>query len=178
MHCGEFWCILVTSWATPWLLHDLLWLLSPFKRPYTQERAHIKHSGQIQNTLLCHALPWYSDLFGPFWCILLHFVAPHTHCHDPFMTCSDYYPLSRANQTKKKIMLVTQDKSEKLFLSCYFDHSGLFWSMLVHFMGDPTSPLHQRYVLYALRTFTLDQSHLLSSIRSWNTALTWALSMG
>ena len=37
-----------------------------------------------KNTLLS-----YGDHFGAYWCILVHFVAPHTQPHDPSMTCSD-----------------------------------------------------------------------------------------
>ena len=65
VHLATFWC---TSRATPWLLHDLLWLLSPFQCPLTPEMTHISHWGQIQNTLLRHGTV-------TFLCILVNFVA-------------------------------------------------------------------------------------------------------
>ena len=75
MHFGAFWC---TSCATPWPLHDLLWLLYPSKCPFTPEMDHINHSGLIQITQLWHAM--YTILvhfgaFGAFWC---------TYCATPW----------------------------------------------------------------------------------------------
>ena len=65
MHFGAFWC---TSCATPWPLHDLLWLLYPSKCPFTPEMGHMSHSGQIRNTFLCDGTVTILVYFGPFWC--------------------------------------------------------------------------------------------------------------
>ena len=117
---GAFWC---TSCATPQSFHDLYWLLSPFMCPSNPEIDHISHSGQIQNT----ALSCYGDHFGPIWSILVHFSATHVQPHNPSMTCTDFYPLSSVHLIQKKIILVTQDKSETLWLS----HTIM--TILVHF---------------------------------------------
>ena len=121
VHFGAFWC---TSCVTPRSLHDLLWLLSPIKCPFNPEKDHISHSGHIRNTF---ALSCYGDHFGPFWSILVHFGAPHVRPHNPFMTCSDSNPLSSVLLIQKKIILVTQNKSETLWLS----HTIM--TILVHF---------------------------------------------
>ena len=65
----EFWCI---SRATLCPLHDLIGLISPFKCPSNPEKDHIGHSGQIQNSLLCHAMTTILVHFYPFWCIQVH----------------------------------------------------------------------------------------------------------
>ena len=65
VHFGAFWC---ASCATPWPLHDLLWLLYPSKCPFTPEMDHMSHSGQIRNTFLCDGTVTISVYFGPFWC--------------------------------------------------------------------------------------------------------------
>ena len=62
---GACWC---TSCATPWPLHDLYWLLYPFKCPCDPEKDHISHLGQIQTLLLCHDMVTIFTHFGPFWC--------------------------------------------------------------------------------------------------------------
>ena len=65
VHFGAFWC---TSCLTPWPLHDLLWLLYPFKCSFTPEMDHIGHSEQIRNTLLSHGTVTILVHFSPFWC--------------------------------------------------------------------------------------------------------------
>ena len=92
-HFGPFWSILVhfcafwcNSCVTPWPLHDLHWLFSPFKCPFNPEKDIISHSGQIRNTF---ALSWYSDHFGPFWSIFVHLIGdPSTHLHRIFRILS------------------------------------------------------------------------------------------
>ena len=42
------------------------------KGSWGPEIDHIKHSGQIQNALLCHAMRTIMVHFGQFWCILVH----------------------------------------------------------------------------------------------------------
>ena len=73
----------------------------------------------------------------------MYFGPPHLQPHDSSMTCSEYNPLSSAHQIQKEIKLVTQDKFEK-HLHCHaiFDHSCPFWSIFVHFMGNPTATLY------------------------------------
>ena len=140
MHFGAFWRI---SCVTPWPLHDLYWLLSPFKCPFNPEEDHLSHSRQIWNNLLCHAMVTILVQFGAFWCILVHFGAPHEWPHDPFMTCSDSYTLSSVHLFKKWITLVTQDKLEIL---CSVMVQWPFWCILVHF-GALRERLHHLSVL-------------------------------
>ena len=133
VHSGAFWC---TSCATPWPLHDLLWLLSSFKCSFNPKMDHISHSEQIRNTWLSHSMETILLHFGPFWCILVHFGvshfgAPHVWPHDPFMTFPDSYPLSSVHLIQNEIILVTQDKFETLLL-CHdmvtiLVHFGPFW---------------------------------------------------
>ena len=68
VHLGAFWC---ASYATPWPLHDLLWLLCPSKHPFTPEIDHMSHSGQISNYFALRCNGAHFVLFGPFWCILV-----------------------------------------------------------------------------------------------------------
>ena len=83
--------------------------------------------------------PFGSNLshFGPFWCT--SWVTP-----PPSMTGSDSYPLSSVHSIQKWITLVTEHQFKIIFSwSCYSDHFGPFWSILVHPMGDPMTPLHR-----------------------------------
>jgi len=75
MHFLTFWCTLC---ATPWPLHDLLWLLYPFKCPFIPEMELSSHSGQIRNALLSHGTVTILVFFGAFWSILVHFVGDPT----------------------------------------------------------------------------------------------------
>ena len=72
VHFGAFWC---PSCATPWPLHDLLWLLYPSKCPFIREMDLISHSGQIQNALLSLGTVTILMHFGSFWSIMVHFVS-------------------------------------------------------------------------------------------------------
>ena len=60
-----FWC---SSCTTPWLLHDFLWLLSPFKCPLNQKIGNSIHSGQFWNTLLSLVMVSILLHFDAFWC--------------------------------------------------------------------------------------------------------------
>ena len=76
--------------------------------------------------------------FGPFWC---------TSCATPRPLCTDSYSLSSIHVIQKEIKYETPDKFGTLLL-CHemvtiLVHFGPFWSILVHLMGDPTSPLHR-----------------------------------
>ena len=82
---------------------------------------------RFETLLLCHAMVT----------ILIHFGAPHGRPHNPSITGSDSCPLSNVHLIQKWIMLVTQDRFET-FMLC---HAMSFWSILVHLMGDPTTPL-------------------------------------
>ena len=80
-----FWYILVyfgafcyTSCATPWPLHDLLWLLYPLECQFIPEMNYINHWGQIQNALLSHGTVTILAHFGAFWSILVNFVGDST----------------------------------------------------------------------------------------------------
>ena len=64
---------LVHFGATPWPLHDLLWLLYPLKCPFIPETDHISHWGQIWDVLLSHGTVT----------ILVHFGAHHGRPHHP-----------------------------------------------------------------------------------------------
>ena len=54
--------------------------------------------------ILCSVMLWWQ-----FWCILVHFGAPHVQPHNPSMTCSDSYTLPSVHLLQKWITLVTQD---------------------------------------------------------------------
>ena len=69
-HFGAFCCILVHLGAPHVQPHGPS--MTCTKRPFTPEMGHISHSGQIRNTLLCHAMDTILMRFGAFWCILVH----------------------------------------------------------------------------------------------------------
>ena len=140
---GAFWCI---PCATAWPLNDFLWLLYPSKCPFMDD---ISDSGQIWNTLLCHAMDNILVLFGAFWCILVHFGAHHVQPHDPSMTCSDsatFPSLHYSIYSRYGSLKSLRTNSKHLPLSWYSDHFSVFWSILVHFVGNPTTPLHWIFI--------------------------------
>ena len=145
-----FWTILVNfgafccpSCATPWPLHDLYWLLYPLKSPSNIEKDHISHSGKIQNSSLNHE----SDHFGPFWFILDHFGAYCcTSCRTAWPLHDLYwlpFPFKCPYNPEKDHISHSGQIRNTFELSWYGDHFGPFWSILVHIMGDPTTPLDQ-----------------------------------
>ena len=123
-----------TLCATPRPLYDCFWLLSLFKFPFNPEIQKFKI------LLLCYA----SDYFGSWWSILVHFGAYHGWPHHPSMTGSDSYPLSKAHLIQKWVILVTHDKFETLLfryaILTIWINFGPIWSILVHLMGDTTTP--------------------------------------
>ena len=134
---GAFWCI---PCATPWPLNDFLWLLYPSKCPFTPEMDDFSHSGQIWNTLLCHAMDTILVLFGAFWCTScatpwpLHDLLWLLHLSKcPFTPDMDH--ISHSGQIRNTFALTS-----------YGNHFGPFWSILVHLMGDPMTPLHQIFM--------------------------------
>ena len=134
---GAFWCI---PCATAWPLNDFLWLLYPSKCPFMDD---ISDSGQIWNTLLCHAMDNILVLFGAFWCILVHIMCnpmtpPWLALTPPPFQVSIY---SRYGSCKS-----LRTNSKHLPLSWYSDHFSVFWSILVHFVGDPTTPLYWIFI--------------------------------
>ena len=138
---GAFWC---TSCVTTWPLPDLFWLFSIFMCPFNQEKDHISHSRQIRDTF---ALSWYGDHFGPFWSIFVHFGpfwctswATPWPLHDLYWLLSPFKcPFNPENDH-----ISHSGQIRNTFeLSWYGDHFGPFWSILVHLMGDPTTPLDQ-----------------------------------
>ena len=144
MHFGPFWC---TPCVTPWPLHDFSWLLSPFKCPFNPEWDHISHSGQIWNTF---ALSWYGDHFGPFWSIFVRF-GPFwcTSWATPWPLHDLYWLLSPSkcpSNPEKDQISHSRQIWNTLTLSYYGDHFGPFWSILVHLMGNPMTPLHQIFM--------------------------------
>ena len=130
MKWWPFWCILMHLMCDPMTPPHLSWLISPFKCSFNPEKDHIRQI-RIWTNMKLFALSWYGDHFGPFWCVLVHFGAPHVWPHDPSMACTDSYRLSSVNLIQKKIIWVTQDKFEKL-LKCHdmvtiLVHFGPFW---------------------------------------------------
>ena len=118
-------------------------------------------------------------LWWPFWCILVHFSAPHVWPYDPSLTYSDSFALSSVHLSQKLITLVSQDKFEML---CPVMVQWPFWCILVHFSalhGWPHYPtvlnFHQKHISYTPRAFKRNHSHLPIL---GNTDLTWALSIG
>ena len=129
---------------------------------------------------LCSVMLW-----RPFWCILVHFGAPHVWPHDPFMTFPDSYPLSSVHLIQNEIILVTQDKFETLLL-CHdmvtiLVHFGPFWCtswatpwpLSIEFSWS-----HQRYASYASRALKCDQSYFPSSICARDIDQTGPITMG
>ena len=125
IHFGAFWC---TSCVTPRSLHDLLWLLSPFKCPFNPEKDHISHSGKIRNTF---ALSWYGDHFGAFWCILVHFGAFWCiSCVTPWPLhdlCRLLSPFKCPFNPEEDHISHSRQIRNTFALSWYGDHFGPFW---------------------------------------------------
>ena len=144
VHFGAFWC---TSCVTPRSLHDLLWLLSPFKCPFNPEKDHISHSGKIRNTF---ALSWYGDHFGAFWCILVHFGAFWCiSCVTPWPLhdlCRLLSPFKCPFNPEEDHISHSRQIRNTFALSWYGDHFCPFWSILVRLMGNPITPLHQIFI--------------------------------
>ena len=101
------------------------------------------------------------------------------------MTGSDSYPLSSVHLIQKWIILVIEDKFEKLFLGhaivTILVHFGQFWctswvTPRPLFIKLPQS--YQRYVSYVSRAFKCNQPHFPISIHSGDIDLTWALTIG
>ena len=164
VHLMQFWC---TSCATPWLLHDLLWLLSPFKCPFTPEMDHISLSRQIQNYLLCHGMVTNLVHFGAFWCILMHLMRNPMLCLlSPFLS-----PLN-----KKTDHLSHSTKFETL---CSVMHFSAFLCILVHFDAFWSTPCATPWLLHDLLwllspfkcPFTPEMDHISHSGQIWNTLL-------
>ena len=152
-----FWFIIVRfglflSWVTPPPLHGRFWLLSPFKWLFNPEMDPLVTENEFK-ALACACC---GDHLDQFWSILVHFGAPHGCPHHPSMTGSDSYPLSSVHLIQKWIILVIEDKFEKLFLGhaivTILVHFGQFWctswvTPRPLFIEFPSS--HQRYVSYA-----------------------------
>ena len=136
VHLGAFWC---ASYATPWPLHDLLWLLCPSKHPFTPEIDHMSHSGQISNYFALRCNGAHFVLFGPFWCILVHLMCnPMT---PPWLALTPI-PFQVSIYSRNWSHKSLRTNSRCFAQSWYSDHFGPFWSILVHIMGDPTTPLY------------------------------------
>ena len=172
VHFGAFWC---ASCATPWPLHDLLWLLYPSKCPFTPEMDHMSHSGQIRNTFLCDGTVTILVYFGPFWCTSwatpwpLHDLLWLLHLSKcPFTP--DMYHLSHSGKIWNTYLC-----HGTVTILVYF---GPFWCtswatpqpLCIEFSSS-----HQKHVFYASRAFKRYQPLLPCS---GNTVLTWALFMG
>ena len=147
---GPFWCILVhfgafwyASCVTLWPHNDLHWLLYPSKCPFTPEMNHISHSVQIWNTLLCHGMDTILVHFGAFWCTSC---ATQWPLHDllwllfpfkcPFIPEMDH--ISYSGQIRNALL---SHGTVTILV-----HFGPFWSILVHFVGDPTTPLYWIFI--------------------------------
>ena len=134
VYFGAFWC---TLRATPQPFQDLFWLLSRFKFPSNPEIDYIRNSGWIWNSF---ALSCCIEHFGPFWCILVQLMC------NPMTPPWLHWLLSpfKCPSIPEKNYISQSGLIRNTFaLSCYGDHFGPFWSILVHLMGDPSTPLHQ-----------------------------------
>ena len=140
VHFGAFWCM---SWASPWPLYDLLGLLSSFKWPFNPEMGNISHSGQIQNTKLCHAVETISMQFGAFWCIMVHLMCnPVT----PIWLALTHLPFQVSIYSGNGSHKSLRTNSKYFAQSWYSDHFGLFSSILVHLMSNPTAPVYWIFI--------------------------------
>ena len=77
--------------------------------------------------------------------IFAHFGRPYGRPLNPSMTGLDSHPFLRVHLIQNWIILVTQDKFETILpshaLVTILFHFVPFWSILVHLMGDPMTPL-------------------------------------
>ena len=121
VHFGTFGAFWWTSCATPWPLHDLLWLLNPLKCPFIPEMDHISHSGQIRNALLSHGTVTILVHSSAFWSFLVHFVG------DP--TTPLYWIFIKSSKT---CILHTKNFLMRPILPSYL---GKYWSNMGPFHG-------------------------------------------
>ena len=151
VHYCPFWSIFIMSDPTtpPWPFLTSI----PFQVVIQSRNGSTSHWKRIQSTFACACC---GDHLDQFWSILVHFGAPHGCPHHPSMTGSDSYPLSSVHLIQKWIILVIEDKFEKLFLGhaivTILVHFGQFWctswvTPRPLFIEFPSS--HQRYVSYA-----------------------------
>ena len=90
----------------PWLALTPL----PFQVSIYSRYGSHRTNGSLRTNLKYLALSCYGHHFRAFWCILVHFGAPHVQPHGPSMTCSDSSALPNVHLLQKWITLVTQDK--------------------------------------------------------------------
>ena len=142
---------------------------------------HIKHSGQIRNALLSHAMRTVMVYFGQFWCILVHTM------------CNPMTPLWLALTPPPFQVSITPftPDMDRWSHSGQIQNTYLFYgtvTILVYFCpfwcaswATPQplciefSSSHQKHVFYTSRAFKRYQP-LLPCSR--NTVLTWALFVG
>ena len=150
VHFGALWWILMhfgdlmsNPMSPPWLaLTPIPFQMSIYSRngSYLTLKTNSKYFA-----LSCSIMAWW-----PFWSVLVHFVA---------FCCTSYampWPLYELFRLLSPFKCPSNPEIDhvghsgwicKTFaVSCYFDHFGLFWSILVHFMGDPTSPLYWIFI--------------------------------
>ena len=103
----------------------------------TQEWIMIVTRDKFETLLLSHAMVTVLVHFGPFWCT--SWVTPPP-LHDWFWLLSPF----KCTFNPEMDHISHWGQIRKTFSwSCYSDHFGPFWSILVHLMGDPTTPLHR-----------------------------------
>ena len=114
--------------------------------------------------------------FGLFWCIFVHFGAPHVWLHDPSMTCTDSYPLSSVNLMKKRSYKSFRTSSKHFcsvmpkwqFLSILV-HFGPFWCILMHLIQAPMTPPHLSRLISPFKcSFNPEKDHISHSGQIWD----------
>ena len=98
--------------------------------------------------ILCSVMLW-----TPFQCILVHIgafwgILVHIMCNPmtpPWLALTPP-PFQVSIYSRYGSCKSLRTNSKHLPLSWYCDHFSVFWSILVHFVGDPTTPLYWIFI--------------------------------
>ena len=138
VHDGLFWSILVYIMGDP---HHPSMTGSDFyplsSAHFIQKWVILVTQDKFETPLLCWPFGSILVHFGLFWCT--SWVAPPP-VHDCFWLLS---PFKCPSNPEMDHISHWGHIQKKFSLSCYGDHLGPFWFILVHLMGDPTTPLHR-----------------------------------
>ena len=134
------------------------------KGSWGQEMDHISHSGQIQNTLLCHAMVTILVHVSPFWCILVHIMCnPMT----PQWLALTHLLFQVSIYSRNSSYWSLRTNLKQFALSCYGHHFSALWCTLVHF-GEPHVQPHDP-LMTCSDSYTLSSVHLF---QKWITLVT------
>ena len=100
----------------------------------TQKWIMLVTQDKFETLLLNHAMVTILVYFGPFWCTSWATPQP---LHDWFWLLSPFKCPFNPEMDHDSYLGQIQNT---LAQSCYGDYFGPFWSILMHLMGDPTTP--------------------------------------